>query len=214
MPEVNGPCLRTGVEALGLAMEDARLARLEAFLGLLWKWNRRFNLTGAGSMDELVSGHVLDSLSIAGFVHGERVLDVGTGAGFPGIPLALLSPEREFTLLDSNGKKTRFLFQASAELGLENVKIEQCRVEQYRPSKPVDCLVTRAVGEIGTVGAMALPTVRPGGSMVFMKGSGYRAELEDLPDGLVLEAVHSLSVPGKSLPRQVVVLRKTETDPT
>ncbi len=202
--------LRSGIEALGLHMEEERLALLKAFLALLWKWNQRFNLTGAGSMDELVASHVLDSLSIAGFVHGQQVLDVGTGAGFPGVPLALLEPERKFTLLDSNGKKTRFLFQASTELGLENVNIERCRVEHYRPPTGVDCLVTRAVGEVGSVGARALPCVRPGGFMVFMKGSEYRAEIERLPEGLELEAVHSLAVPGKTLPRQVVILRKTE----
>ena len=137
--------LAQGVAALGLILDGQQLARLLGFLDLLARWNRRFNLTAIRDASAMVSHHLLDSLAVAPYLQGESVLDLGTGAGLPGLPLAIAEPSRRFWLLDSNGKKVRFVRQAVLELGLSNVEPVQSRIESYRPGRKFSTIVVRAV---------------------------------------------------------------------
>jgi len=130
--------LQDGVHALGLALAPAAQEKLIAYIELLAKWNQAYNLTAVRDPEQMIARHLLDSLAILPWVRGPRVLDIGSGAGLPGIPLALARPELQFVLLDSNAKKTRFITQALAELGLENVEVVHSRVEKYQPAVPFD----------------------------------------------------------------------------
>jgi 16S rRNA (guanine527-N7)-methyltransferase len=136
--------LRSGAQSLGLTLDEAQEERLLQFLALLVKWNKAYNLTAVRDPLEMVGRHLLDSLAVLPHLRGVRCLDMGTGAGLPGIPLAIMCPEKQFVLLDSNGKKIRFVRQAILELGLENVQTAQTRVESYRPDAGFDTLIARA----------------------------------------------------------------------
>ncbi|MEH6466554.1 MAG: 16S rRNA (guanine(527)-N(7))-methyltransferase RsmG, partial [Porticoccus sp.] len=136
--------LREGLQQLSLALSDQQVSLLMEYLGLLEKWNGAYNLTSIREPEQMLRLHLLDSLSIAHLIKGERIIDVGTGPGLPGIPLAITYPERQFTLMDSNGKKTRFLFQVRTQLGLTNVTEIQSRVEEYQPTRRFDGVTSRA----------------------------------------------------------------------
>ena len=133
---------------MGSALPADAQARLLAYVHLLEKWNRTYNLTAVRAPEQMIPRHLLDSLAILPYLQGQRVLDMGTGAGLPGIPLAMARPDLDFVLLDSNAKKTRFVTQACAELGLKNIEITQERVEKYQPARPFDTLVSRAFSTI------------------------------------------------------------------
>ena len=125
-------------------MNEQQAAQLQQYLQLLQRWNKVYNLTAVRNLADMQPLHIDDSLSVAPFIRGETCLDVGSGAGLPGIPLAIVQPERHFTLLDTNGKKTRFMQQAVLELGLKNVKVVQTRVESWQPDAPFDAIISRA----------------------------------------------------------------------
>lgn len=200
--------LAEGAGELGLELERAQVDRLAEFVRLLEKWNRRFNLTGTKLVSELLHAHVLDSLSLHNLVSGVEALDVGTGAGFPGVPLAIAQADRRFVLLDSNGKKTRFLQQAKTELDLQNVMIVHARIEDFQPARQFATVVSRAVASVQELGAAIVPVLEEGGRLLLMKGSEYPEELEEVPAGLELETVKTIAVPGKDLPRHVVIFHK------
>ena len=130
--------------ALGMALTEHDAARLRQLLEELAHWNRQFNLTALTDLESMVTHHVLDSLAVHRYLHGASIADVGTGAGFPGLPLALVNPERRFTLIDSNGKKIRFVSHAVRTLGLVNVEPLHARAETLRPERPFDTVVARA----------------------------------------------------------------------
>jgi 16S rRNA (guanine527-N7)-methyltransferase len=136
--------LHSGMERLGLPLEREQAQRLLQFLSLLVKWNRAYNLTAVRDPLEMVGRHLLDSLAVLPHLEGRRCLDMGTGPGLPGIPLAIMRPDMAFVLLDSNGKKIRFVRQALLELGLDNVEAVQERIERYRPQQAFDLLIARA----------------------------------------------------------------------
>jgi 16S rRNA (guanine527-N7)-methyltransferase len=144
--------LRSGIKDQSLTLSDIQVKLLLDYLRLLQKWNSAYNLTAIREPEKMLHLHLLDSLSIIPFVKGGNVLDVGTGPGLPGIPLAIVYPERNFTLMDSNGKKTRFLFQVKNELGLGNVKEIQSRVEAYQPTKQFDAITSRAFTSLSDMG--------------------------------------------------------------
>lgn len=200
--------LSDGSRELGLLLDTAHIDQLVRFLRLLEKWNRSFNLTGSKSIPELLHAHVLDSLGLLNLLPEGEMLDVGTGAGFPGIPIAICEEDRPIVLLDSNGKKTRFLQQVKAELNLGNVMIVQSRVEAHQPDRRYACIVSRAVASVNELGGALLPLLDPRGCLLLMKGSEYQEELAEIPPGLEIESVKTVTVPGKELPRHVLIFHK------
>lgn len=199
--------LAAGVSALGLRLSEDRQRLLIRYLRLLEKWNRAFNLTSIHDLPQMVTHHLLDSLSVLPFVEGERLLDVGSGAGLPGVALAVAQPELRCVLLDSRGKKTRFLTQAVIELKLANVEVVQARVEQYRPEVRFDTIVTRAFSDLWEFRAGAGPLLAEGGRLLAMKGVWPAVELEALrAEGIPFE-VYRLRIPHLDAERHLVVIR-------
>jgi len=187
--------LDAGLAALGLTAGEAQRAGLIAYLALLARWNQAYNLTAVRDPLEMVGRHLLDSLSVGPYLFGDSVLDLGSGAGLPGIPLALLYPDRRFWLLDANGKKTRFIRQALMNLGLTNCEAVQARMESYRPARKFATIVARAVASLSELRALGEPLLDRPGRLLLMKGRTPEAEMEDLtprPDALM---VHRLEVP-------------------
>ena len=197
--------LAAGIAALGLQLDGAQIQRLEQYLALLRKWNRAFNLVAPRSLHEAVPLHLLDSLAVAPSLRARSVLDIGSGAGLPGIPLAIALPETLFVLLDSNGKKTRFLHQCALELNLPNVEVVLDRVELYKPERHFDVLVTRAVASaedlIGWTAHLWAADTR----MRLMKSRGVGLEAESLPVGY-RGHILPLAVPGLNATRVLLEL--------
>lgn len=186
--------LTSGCTALGLNLPPPSIERLLDYIALLDKWNQAYNLTAVRDPGEMVTRHLLDSLAVAPHLTGQRIIDVGTGAGLPGIPLAILFPERQFVLLDSNGKKTRFLVQAKASLGLDNVTVIHSRVEEYRPEEPFDTVIARAFAALTDILSLCRHLVAKEGAVLAMKGDASEAEL--VPEGFRLAGLIALNVPG------------------
>lgn len=162
------------------------------------------NLTAIRERSQQITKHLLDSLSIQPFVRGERVLDVGTGAGFPGLPLAIVNPHRRFTLLDSTGKKLKFIEHAANVLGILNVTTVHARAESYRPVERFDTVVSRAVGPVDRFVKWTGHLCVGGGRLLAMKGRYPTDELKSLPNGWKLAAVHRLVIPGLDEERHLV----------
>lgn len=192
-----------GLSALGLRLSASTQVQLLEFLSFLQKWNKTHNLTAITDVEQMVTHHLLDSLSLAPFVKGQHILDVGTGAGFPGIPLALTFPDKHFTLLDSRGKKTAFLLQAVATFKITNVTVVQARVEAYQAPRCFDVIVCRAFGTIADILEKTEHLICPEGEWLLMKGEYPEAELKGIDKPY---QVKKLSVPGLSAERQVVIV--------
>lgn len=186
--------LDDGLAALNVACDGGQRQRLLSLLALLHKWNRAYNLTAVRSPEAMVSRHLLDSASVAFAVRGPTLLDVGSGPGFPGLVLAILNPELQVTLLDSNGKKVRFQRQAVMELGLDNVRCEQVRVESFDAT--FDQIISRAFAALGDFIELTEPLLTAGGEWLAMKGGLEPRELEALPAGVVVHERLALTVPG------------------
>jgi len=199
--------LAEGLAALSLDLSDHVQHQLIDFLHLLVKWNRAYNLTAVRQPEQMVTRHLLDSLVIGPYIQGPRILDVGTGAGLPGIPLALAYPDYQFTLLDSSGKKIRFVTQAVAELGLVNVDVVQSRVEAYQPASRFDTVTARAYSSIEELVKQTAHLLADGGQYLVMKGAYPVAEVEAMPAGYHLEAIHQLQVPRLDAQRHLLVVR-------
>lgn len=199
--------LADGLAALPLDLDGGVQQRLIDYLHLLVKWNRAYNLTAVRQPEQMVTRHLLDSLVIGPYLQGLRILDVGTGAGLPGIPLALAYPNCQFTLLDSNGKKIRFVTQAVAELGLANVDVVQSRVEAYQPVSRFDTITARAYSSIAELVKQTASLLADEGQYLIMKGAYPLAEVEALPNGYYLEAIHPLRVPGLDAERHLLIVR-------
>lgn len=199
--------LALGIETLGLPIESDTQARLLAFLDLLSRWNRAYNLTAVRDLDAMVTRHLLDSLAVLPFLLGDRVLDLGTGAGLPGLPLAIADPARRFWLLDSNTKKVRFIRQAVLELGLANVEPVQARIESYRPPEKFSTMVTRAVSAAGRVWAQSAGLLARPGRLLVMKGRYPDEELADPALATADLRVHALRVPFLAGERHLVEIR-------
>ncbi len=198
--------LEQGLEELGLAISETQQIQLLAYLDLLAHWNRRFNLTAVRERRQMVTRHLLDSLAVVPFLGAAQVIDVGTGAGLPGIPLAIADPTRRYTLLDSNGKKTRFLVQAKAELLLDQVSVVHSRVEDYRPEKPYGQVLSRAFTSLDAMIASCHRLVAADGEFLAMKGQRPTEELAALPEGVELRAVEALQIPDLNEERCLVRL--------
>ncbi|MCW9024242.1 MAG: 16S rRNA (guanine(527)-N(7))-methyltransferase RsmG [Gammaproteobacteria bacterium] len=207
MPSDLKGILTQGLSQIGLEIEASAEQRLLDFIELLAKWNRSYNLTAVRKPEQMVTRHLLDSLVIEPYLQGEQVLDVGTGAGLPGIPLAIVCPERHFTLLDSNSKKTRFVTQAVAELGLTNVDVVQSRVESFQPQGQFDTVIARAFATIGDFIAQSRHLLTRDGLFLVMKGVYPVTELDELGEEFVVEQTHKLDVPGLDAERHLIIIK-------
>ena len=194
------------IQQLPFSVSDQTQQQMVDFLALLQQWNQAFNLTAITDPDKVITHHLMDSLSIAPYVTGNTILDVGTGAGFPGIPLALLYPDKQFTLLDSNGKKTRFLQQVKATLSLKNVQVVQERVEKYHTEHCFDAIICRAVGEAAEIIDNTRHLLCDNGQWLLMKGAIEIAqhELSNIKESVTLKP---LTVPGLDAVRHLVIVR-------
>ncbi|CUA81926.1 MULTISPECIES: 16S rRNA (guanine(527)-N(7))-methyltransferase RsmG [Gulbenkiania] len=197
--------LTQGLVQLGLPLSADQLARLEAYLALLAKWNQTYNLTAVREESRMVSYHLLDSLTLVPHLAGiRRLLDVGSGGGMPGIPAAIARPDLQVVLLDANHKKTTFLRQAVIELGLANVEVVTDRVEAYQPAERFDCITSRAFSELAEFVRLTRHLLAPGGAYLAMKGVYPYEEIALLPSDFRAEEVLPLKVPGLDAERHLV----------
>tara|TARA_B110000503_G_scaffold31186_1_gene50362 strand:+ start:18903 stop:19532 length:630 start_codon:yes stop_codon:yes gene_type:complete len=196
--------LEAGMVELCLPVENQQINLLLDYLEILKKWNEAYNLTAIRNPEDMVVIHLLDSLSIAPFIKGKNILDVGTGAGLPGIPLAILYPEHRFTLLDSNGKKIRFLFQVKNQLGLKNVNEVQGRAEKYQTETPFNSITSRAFSSLTDMVEKTKHLLGSGGRLYAMKGQLPDQELSMLPKHYKVIASHHVAVPGVNNKRHLI----------
>jgi 16S rRNA (guanine527-N7)-methyltransferase len=199
--------LDAGVAALGLELPDGGAERLLDYLALLHKWNRVYNLTAVREPAKMLTHHLLDCLAVLPYLRGDRVLDVGSGAGLPGIPLALARAEWSVTLLEANQKKSAFLAQAVSELGLGNANVECERVEQFSPAAPYDVVISRAFSDLPEFVRLAGRHCGSQGVLVAMKGIYPFEELREVPPQFALDQVVPLTIPGLNAERHLVLLR-------
>lgn len=200
------PLLESGLDDLGLDGPGLS-GRLLDYLALLVQWNRAYNLTAIRDPQEMVIKHLLDSLAIAPYVQG-RVADIGTGPGLPGIPLALNNPELRVSLVETAGKKARFLREAVRHLRLQDVTVHDCRAEDVPESGQHDQLIARALATLDGILALGGHLLRPGGQLLAMKGRLPEDELAALPPGYRHLATHPLAVPGLDAERHLVIVEK------
>ena len=198
--------LADGARALDIELSMDEVRRLTAHLDLVDEWGARMNLTAIRERAEQVTKHVLDSLSVRMYLRGTRIADVGSGAGFPGIPLAIVEPRRHFTLIESTGKKCRFLEHVRDALGLDNVEVVQARAESHEPGVRYDTVIARAVGPVADLVRVAGPLVAGGGRLLAMKGRYPADELAKKLKGWKVASVHRLAVPGLDEERHLVEL--------
>lgn len=200
--------LAAGLQQLGVDLSAVQVALLLQYLTLFEKWNRAYNLSAIRKRPDMVRLHLLDSLAVAPHLVGEHILDVGTGAGLPGIPLAIAFPEKRFTLLDSAGKKTRFLFQVVQQLGLTNVAIENRRVESHQPELLYDGVISRAFASLRDMTQNCEHLLADSGRFWAMKGTVPEREMESIAEHFNVEHCHLLAVPGVDAQRCLLVLQR------
>ena len=202
--------LETGLRELNLNCSSLQLEKLLKYLELLQRWNKAFNLTAIRDPLQMVRLHLLDSLAIHPYVQGlKSIIDVGTGPGLPGIPLAILNPEIDFTLLDSNGKKTRFLFQAINELKLTNASEINHRVEAYQPNQLFDAVISRAFSSISDMLNQCDHLVSDQGCFLAMKGKKPDSELSQMSKAYKVIEVSEVNVPLIDSERHLIKIIKT-----
>ena len=198
--------LAQGLCRMGLEISETTQSQLLNYLLLMQKWNKAYNLTAIRDLDQMVIRHLLDSLSVLPFVDNDPVLDVGTGAGLPGIPLALCLPDKKFVLLDSNGKKTRFLTQVKIELGIENIEVIHSRIEDYQPGYPFAIVTCRAFAALNTILDLTQHLVTSSTRILAMKG---KEEPPALPTGFEQVDSHELKVAWLEEERHLIEIRKS-----
>ena len=202
--------LGSGLEKLGLTINETQQRQLLEYLALLEKWNRVVNLTAIRDPVDMIAQHLLDSLTLVPHLEGRSNLaDVGSGAGLPGIPVALVRPDLRVTLLESNQKKAAFLRQAKLELGLENVEVQAVRAETYKPETLFEAVVSRAFAELDEFVRLSGHLVAPRGVILAMKGLYPYEELTRLPTNCSVREVIPLDVPQLDATRHLVVLETT-----
>ena len=199
-----------GVPAeLGLRLNSEQDQQLQQYLELLQRWNKVYNLTAVRDPAQMLPLHLWDSLSVVPFIKAEQCLDVGSGAGLPGIPLAIMRPQQQFTLLDTNGKKTRFIQQAALELGLANIKVVQNRVEQWQPEQKFAAIISRAFASLADFVTVSGMHLQAQGRLYAMKGRYPESEIAELPQGWSVAGSHQLMVPGLEAERHLLELTRT-----
>jgi len=198
--------LESGLQELKIPASEAQIELLLAFVVLIEKWNKAYNLTAIRNREEMLRLHILDSLALLPFVSGNKIADIGTGAGLPGIPLAIFMPNQQFTLVDSNSKKTRFVQQAILELKLSNVEVVHSRVENLARPAEFDAVLSRAFASLGDIMQLTEYLLQAGGVLVAMKGQRPQEELDGLKRP---HSVDMIVVPGVEAERCVVRINKT-----
>lgn len=201
------PQLLAGLQQAKLEVSQPQAESLLGYLQLLHKWNRAYNLSGIKDIGEMLSLHVLDSLLLLPMIDGRLVADVGTGAGLPGIPLAICLPEVRFILIDSNSKKTRFIFQTCAQLGLRNVDVVHSRVQDYASAAQVDIVTSRAFASLADMVSACSHLLAPAGKFLAMKGQEPVREIAELPANCAVTEVRRLQLPGSDAERHVIDIR-------
>ena len=199
---------KAGVLAAGLNLSDAVQQKLLDYLALIQKWNKVHNLTAVRDPDEMVTLHLLDSLTVLPFIHAKTLLDVGSGAGLPGIPLAICLPELKVTVIDSSQKKASFMRQAKAELGIDNLEVLCGRVEEVRRDEKFDVVISRAFSDLCLFVNLTKHLCKATGTWLAMKGVFPEAELKELAEKLHLmpSKTEVLKVPGLDAQRHLVFL--------
>lgn len=200
--------LARGIAALGLDLPHPAQQRLLAFAALLAKWNRVYNLTALREESQMVTHHLLDSLSVLPHLEAGAIADIGTGGGLPGIPLAIARPDLQVALVETSHKKASFLQQAKIELALDNATIVNDRVEQWQPETPPQAVISRAFSDIADFVRLTRHLVGTAGRWYAMKGVHPHDELAQLPDGLHAAMVIALAVPGLDAARHLIVIER------
>ena len=198
--------LKRGLIALGLTLDGDIVQRLLDYIALIEKWNQVYNLTAIREPEKMVSHHLLDSLAVAPHLQARRLLDVGSGAGLPGIPLALARPDTHVTLLDSNHKKAAFLNQAVMELKLKNAEVCSERVESWQTQNRFDVIISRAFSDMGEFVRVTRHLLAPGGTFAAMKGLHPYEEIDKLPPGCKVQQILPLAIPGVEGARHLVLI--------
>lgn len=203
------PGLREGVAELGLSLSDTSLQKISAYATLLQKWNKTYNLTAVRDPQGILALHLLDSLAVLPHLipGAASLLDIGSGAGLPGIPLAIARPDLPITLLDSNSKKSAFQKQVIIDLGLHNVSVINARVEQFKPSRGFESIISRAFSELAAFVSSSTHLLAPGGSWLAMKGIYPDQEIVQLPESVTVRETYRLNIPGVNAERHLVVLQ-------
>ena len=193
-----------GLASLGIQANGDQIVQTVRYLALLLKWNKSFNLVSTLDINEILRRHFLDSLSINTYLSGRNIIDVGSGAGFPGIPLAVFNPDKQFTLIDSNGKKTSFLFQARMTLDLPLIEIKNCRIEHYQTERQIDMVVSRAVSNLADLVVKLRHLVSKESRILVMKGIVPKNEIKSLPDDFEVVNIKKLDLSITNLVRHVI----------
>lgn len=199
--------LVAGIAKLELSLDDSIIERLLEYIKLFDKWNKTYNLSAVRNIDAMVSRHLLDSLAILPYIEGQRLIDVGTGGGLPGIPMAICHPDKDIHLLDSNGKKTRFLFQVKTLLQLDNVEVHNCRVESYQPEVLFDGVMSRAFASLEDMTSGCRHLLKENGRFWAMKGIYPTDELKPLEKHYIVANSHALTIPGEEGERHLLEIR-------
>ena len=210
MAESESAQLHDAAQQIGISLSDTQISQLIGYVDLMEKWNRAFNLTAVRRRPELFSRHIVESLAVTPFFGGDKCADIGTGAGLPGVPLAIADPRKTFVLLDSNGKKTRFLLEVKRVLGLSNIEVETTRVEKWQPAQRVDTVITRAFADLSTTIERIGHILHDSGILFAMKTESAAEEAGSLPLGFELVAQQDVAVPGRDWPFQLLSIQRTK----
>ena len=200
--------LEKGLDDAGIRVSRDAKGQLCYYLQQLSKWNRTHNLSGINDPLKMLNLHLLDSLSLLPYLEGRSLADIGCGAGLPGLPLAICRPDMDFVLLDSNGKKTAFVFQVAAQLGLKNLQVVRTRAEDYASENQVAIVTSRAFATLNTFIRCSEHLLAQGGRFLAMKGKFPEDELKDLPEDYCLVAAHTLHIPGLDASRHLLDIRR------
>lgn len=195
---------------MGVNITQVQSQQLLSYLGLIEKWNRVHNLTALRDPQKMLTHHILDSLSVSPYIKAKNLLDVGSGAGLPGIPLAIINPDWQVTLTDSNKKKTAFQQQVIIELGLNNITVLPGRVEEQHPEQKFDGIISRAFSEVNLFIELTRHLLAKGGRWYAMKGVYPEQELSSLPDGIEVSSIHELNVQLLDAKRHLVILKEVD----
>lgn len=201
--------LQAALKKNNIVISDAMSEKLIQYLDMMLKWNKTYNLTAITQQYEMIYLHLIDSLIIAPHVTGARCLDLGTGAGLPGIPLAITHPEQFWSLVDKNNKKTRFLTQVIADLQIKNAQAVHQRGEEFHPAQGFDSILSRAFGTLRLFVETTAHLLNPNGELIAMKGKYPEEELADLPDNVRVQSITQIDINGMDIERHLVCLRLT-----